>query len=208
VLFRSVPLDTTTVILIAVVAIVVIAAVFFAMRKKRSQQLRQHFGPEFERTVQATGDERKAEEELEDRKKRVSSFHIRALSAEDKARFSREWRVAQAKFVDEPSRAINDADELIQKAMQARGYPLGDFEQRAADISVNYPRVVENYRAARQIALRNRKGESTTEDLRQGMVYYRELFEEILEERPATGADRMEKQKEIYNDRSTERARH
>jgi hypothetical protein len=127
------------------------------------------------------GGERKAEAELAAREKRVRSLDIRALTPQEQARFTDAWKKAQSRFVDEPSQAAADADVLVKELMQVRGYPVGDFEQRTADVSVDHPNVVSNYRAAREIALRNNAGKATTEDIRQAMVHYRSLFEELLE---------------------------
>jgi hypothetical protein len=127
------------------------------------------------------GDKRRAEEELAARQKRVETFHIRSLTAEERSRFSEAWHAVQARFVDDPSGAIVDADQLVKQVMETRGYPMGDFEQRAANISVDHPAVVTNYRAAREIAMENRNGNVNTEKLRQAMVHYRALFEDLLE---------------------------
>ena len=178
----------TTAILLLVLIVVVIAvgAVLFKQRR-RSAALKKKFGPEYQHAVGQFGDERKAEAELAAREKRVRRLDIRPLRAEEQARFSDAWKKAQARFVDEPSKAAAEADILVKELMQARGYPVGDFEQRAADISVDHPNVVSNYRAAREIALRNNAGKATTEDIRQAMVHYRSLFEELLETaQPAT----------------------
>ena len=174
---------TIAIVVIAVVALVAVAAFIF-WQNRRSQSLRQKFGPEYERTVEKVGDRRRAETELEKRQKRVESLKLQVLNAEEQQRFAQRWRSAQAFFVDEPSRAVSEADTLVIEVMQARGYPMGDFEQRAADISVDHPAVVQNYRAARDIAAKNKKGEASTEDLRQAMVHYRNLFEELLGEKP------------------------
>jgi hypothetical protein len=181
---------TIAIVIIAVVAVAAIAAFFF-WQKRRSQTLREKFGPEYERTVEKIGDRRRAETELEKRQKRVESLKLQALNPEEQRRFAQRWRSAQAFFVDEPSRAVKEADALVIEVMQARGYPMGDFEQRAADISVDHPAVVQHYRAARDIAGKNRKGEANTEDLRQAMVHYRNLFEELLGEKPV-GEDNKE----------------
>lgn len=117
--------------------------------------------------------------------KRVEKFPIRELAVDERERFVTEWRVVQSRFVDDPKGAVREADELVSRLMQARGYPMSDFEQRAADISVDHPRVVDNYRAAHMIALRHRKGEATTEDLRSAIIYYRSLFDELLQTKPA-----------------------
>jgi len=177
-------MTTTTwiIVLIIVVLLVAIGAWYFTQRR-RTEELRGKFGPEYERTVSQTGDERKAQEELARRQERVEALDIRPLSPEDQGRFAESWRTVQARFVDSPTQAIADADRLVNDVMQARGYPVGDFEQRAADISVNHPTVVTNYRNARTIAQANQDGQASTEDLRKAMVYYRALFEELLEAR-------------------------
>jgi hypothetical protein len=171
---------TILVVLVVVLALLAVGAVFFMQQRKRTH-LRDTFGPEYERAVRETGDRRSAEKELERREERVRQLEIRPLSAEQRARFTHAWRNVQARFVDAPSESITEADRLVTEVMEARGYPMGDFDQRAADISVDHPRVVENYRAARDISLRNRRGEASTEDLRQAMVHYRSLFEDLLE---------------------------
>ena len=176
-------MDQNTVLLVVVaIAVVALAIVAWAAVKRlRTQKLRGTFGPEYERTVQKVGDRSKAEDELEARRKRVAKFDLRPLSPEERTRFGKEWVAAQARFVDDPKGAVADANRLVKELMQARGYPMGDFEQRAADISVDHPRVVSNYRSAREIATRSEQGKATTEDLRMAVVYYRELFEELLE---------------------------
>jgi hypothetical protein len=166
-------------ILIAVVVLVVVA-VLLTMRKRKSEQLRSHYGPEYERALQQHGDARRAEAALLQREKRVEKFSIRPLPAEERQRYMDDWAAVQRRFVDDPALAITEADQLVTFVMAARGYPMVDFEQRAADISVHYPGVVQNYRFARQIVLRNGEGQSTTEDLRQAMIYFRSLFEELL----------------------------
>ncbi|HEY1677648.1 MAG TPA: hypothetical protein VGG04_08085 [Candidatus Sulfotelmatobacter sp.] len=170
-------------IVVAIIAIIVIAAAaFITSRKRRSEKLRQKFGPEYERVVKQQGDERKAEGVLEYRAKRREHFKIRPLSAADKSSYAVRWNEVQARFVDDPRGAVAVADNLVTDVMQARGYPIGDFEQRAADLSVDYPVVVDNYRAAHGIALRHSAGQASTEDLRQAMVHYRALFQELLDE--------------------------
>jgi hypothetical protein len=176
-------MDTKTIVAIVIVVIVVVMAVIvFALeRKRRSQRLREHFGPEYDRLLREQGDPRKTEAVLADREKRVENFSVRALSREDKLRYADEWANVQKQFVDDPAMAVNEADNLVTVVMSARGYPMSNFEQRSADISVHYPRVVQNYRAARVISLRNATGQATTEELRQALVYYRSLFDELLE---------------------------
>ena len=166
-------------VVIAVVAVAIVAWV--VVQKTRTKKLRGRFGAEYERTVEQTGDRRKAEDELEARRKRVEKFTIRPLSAEERMRFGKEWAVTQTRFLDDPKCAVVDANRLVTELMQARGYPVGDFEQRAADISVDHPLVVSNYRLAREVAARSEQGKATTEDLRKAVVSYRELFEELLE---------------------------
>ncbi len=172
---------------IAIVVIVVVLVIIWAVvHKQRTDGLRRRFGPEYERTVREHGPG-KAETVLQDREKRVEKFRIRELAVDERERFVTDWRVVQSRFVDDPKGAVADADQLVTRLMQARGYPMSDFEQRAADISVDHPRVVDNYRAAHEIALRQRKGEATTEDLRNAIIYYRSLFDELLQTTPTGG---------------------
>ncbi len=175
-------MDTWLVIVIIVAAVVVLGlAAWMFMQRQRSERLRERFGPEYERTRRAQGAERRAEAELEAREQRVEQLHIHPLPPEDLTRFTDAWRSVQARFVDDPAGAIREADRLITEVMQARGYPMSDFEQRAADISVDHPQVVENYRAAHAIAVENERGQASTEELRNAMIYYRSLFEDLLE---------------------------
>lgn len=176
------------VIAIAVVALAIVGWVFW--RKARTKKLRRKFGSEYDRAVTQIGDWRKAEDELEAREKRVEKLKIRTLSPDEQKRFAERWAAAQARFVDDPRGAVADANGLIKEVMQACGYPMGDFEQRAADISVDHPRVVSNYRAAREIAVRSDEGKASTEDMRQAFVYYRALFDELLETPQLVGVAR------------------
>ena len=174
----------STYIIIAVVLIVVIMGVILApifARRKRSERLHDHFGSEYERTVEAMGNEKKAQTELEERQRHVASLDIRPLSVKQRESYRADWTAVQSKFVDEPGQAIVDADRLIMEVMHLRAYPVSDFEQRAADVSVSYPALVSNYRAARAIAIKNEQHQATTEELRQAVIYYRSLFEELLE---------------------------
>ena len=173
-------MNTTAILILVLILVVIAVAALLLWQRRRSAALQQKFGPEYQRAVGQFGDERKAEAELAAREKRVRSLNLRALTPEEHAHFGDAWKKAQARFVDEPSQAAGEADILVKELMQTRGYPVGDFEQRAADISVDHPVVVSNYRAAREIALRNRAGKATTEDIRQAMVHYRSLFEELL----------------------------
>lgn len=167
-------------IVIVVVAIIVIAAILVTRRRNRSAHLKEHFGPEYQRELEQRGDPAKAEAALADREARVHKFTIRDLPPTERAAYADEWAAVQRRFVDDPSMAVNEADRLVNRVMSARGYPMADFDQRAADISVNYPNVVQNYRAAREIVVRHTGGRASTEDLRQAMVYYRSLFDELL----------------------------
>jgi hypothetical protein len=167
---------------IIAVAIVIAIGAWLLIRRERSARLRRRFGPEYERTVKEQGGVRKAEATLQARAVRIERLHIPHLAANDVKRFSDAWRVVQALFVDDPRRAVAQADRLIAEVMTARGYPVGDFEQRADDISVDHPNVVMNYRAAHDIANSHAQGRASTEDLRQAMVHYHALFAELLEE--------------------------
>jgi len=176
---------------VIVIAVVAIAAIVLVVsRKRRSEALKQRFGPEYERAVLTRGDAAKAEKELIDREKRVHSFTIKPLSPTARERFREEWTQIQNRFVDDPAVAVKQADSLVNRVMAERGYPMADFEQRAADVSVSYPVVVQNYRAACAIVQRHAAGQAGTEDLRQAMVHYRSLFEELLDLPKATTTSR------------------
>lgn len=170
--------------IIIVIAVVVVIAILVAavllMRKRRSHQLQSQFGPEYDRTIKAVGDPGKAEADLLKRQKRVESLKIRELPTADRQRFLAYWEKIQAEFVESPDEAVHDADSLLRDVMDARGYPVLEFERRAADLSVNHPEVVQNYRAGHDIAVRQEKGEASTEDLRQAMIHYRQLFDELV----------------------------
>ena len=179
-------MSTTMIIVLAVAVVAVLAiaaAAWIFMQKRRTERLRSRFGPEYERVVGTGEDRRRAESVLEERQKRVEELDIQSLSLEERRRFAQAWTREQARFVDDPKGAVAEADRLIGEVMKTLGYSVGDFEQRAADISVDHPMVVENYRSAHQIAIRDRRGEAGTEDLRKAMVHYRALFEELLETR-------------------------
>lgn len=168
---------------ILVIALIAVAAWASAQRRRReSLRLQQRFGPEYVRLVKEMG-RSKAEAELAAREKRVERLDILPLSTADATRFRQAWVAIQARFVDDPKTSVVEADHLVYDLMAKRGYPMGDFERRAADISVDHPGVVSNYRAARAIALRDERGESTTEELRKAVVHYRALFQELLEVR-------------------------
>ena len=167
------------VILAAIVAAAV--AAWWFLNKRRSEHLHQRFGPEYDRLIREEGGRRRAESELERREKRVKHFDIQPLEKQDRERFAQSWQADQARFVDDPKGAVLEADRLVTEVMKARGYPVGNFEERVSDISVDHAQLVENYRAACDIAERQKRGEASTEDLRKAMVYYRALFDDLLE---------------------------
>jgi hypothetical protein len=176
-------LDPKVIVLAAAVILIIALVAWFYVRKRRgtTADLRQKFGPEYDRAVLTHGSERKAEAKLADREERVEKLNIRDLDLGERERFSKQWESLQSRFVDSPKGAVAEADDLVSSVMKARGYPLSDFDQRAADISVDHPRVVENYRSAHGIALRVGKDQATTEDLRTAMIHYRSLFEDLLQ---------------------------
>ena len=174
--------QTQILVLIGVCLLVAIAVgVVLSMRRHQTAKLRQRFGPEYGRTVERVGDRVKAESELRERERRVARLRIEPLAPAEAARFDEAWKAVQSRFVDNPTASLAEADDLIRKLMAKRGYPVGDFEARAADVSVDHPRVVENYRQAHSIAVRHQRGESNTEDLRRALIHYRALFDELLE---------------------------
>jgi hypothetical protein len=175
-------MDTTYMIIAVVLILVILSAVLWPRiaRRQRSERLHDQFGSEYDYAVETLGDEEQAQTELEQRKKHVEALNIRPLSMIEHDRYKADWAAVQSKFVDEPDQAIVDADRLIMEVMQVRAYPISDFEQRAADVSVSYPALVSNYRAARVIALKNQEHLADTEELRQAMIYYRALFDELL----------------------------
>jgi len=175
-------LDPKFIMLAGVVILVIAVVAWMYVRKRRSTTagLRQKFGPEYDRAVLVHGSERKAEAKLADREKRIEKLNIRDLDPMEHERFLKRWESVQSRFVDSPKGAVTEADDLVSSLMKTRGYPVSDFDQRAADISVDHPRVVENYRSAHEIALRVGKDAATTEDLRTAMIHYRSLFEELV----------------------------
>jgi hypothetical protein len=164
-----------------VVAIVILGILISALRTRRSRSLRDRFGREYDRTVDKAGGRREAEQELRKREQRHDELELRPLSADARERYLRQWQVTQGRFVDDPTGAVSEADNLVQQVMRDRGYPVDDFEQRAADISVEHPEVVEKYRTANGIARASERGEASTEDLRHSVRHYRALFVELLE---------------------------
>ena len=192
--------------ILIVVAVLVVVLAFFAARQQRSRKLREQFGPEYDRTVADAGDRKQAEARLQERTERRQRLEIIALDPAERDRYVEAWRQTQARFVDEPAEATREADRLITDVMRKRGYPIDDFEQRAADISVDHPQVVDDYRAAQAIAAANDRSEASTEDLRQALVHYRSLFEELLEVVDHTDDDRGPDDRQPYDGRADTRA--
>jgi len=166
---------------VVILVIAVLAWMYVQERRSTTASLRQKFGPEYERAVHQQGSERKAEAKLADRQERVEKLNIRELDPMERERFSKQWESVQSRFVDSPRGAVTEADDLVSSLMKTRGYPVSDFDQRAADISVDHPRVVENYRSGHDIALRVGKNGASTEDLRAAMIHYRSLFAELVQ---------------------------
>jgi hypothetical protein len=184
-------LSTTQIAVIVAIMVVLAAGIAVAlfMRKRRTARLRTQFGgAEYTRAVKEGGSQQKAEAALDKRADRVERLHIRPLAPGDRERFIESWARVQARFVDNPGSALTDADQLLGDVMSTRGYPVGDFEHRAADLSVDHPLVLENYRAGHQTALSQSRGQASTEDLRQAMIHYRTLFEELVAEPEAARA--------------------
>jgi FtsZ-interacting cell division protein ZipA len=197
-------MDTGLLVAILIVLVVLAVLALFAARQWRSRKLREQFGPEYDRTVAEAGDRKQAESRLQERTERRQRLDIVPLDPADRDRYVEAWKQTQARFVDEPAEATREADRLITAVMRQRGYPIDDFEQRAADISVDHPQVVDDYRAAQAIAAANERSEASTEDLRQALVHYRSLFEELLE------VDRADDDRQPYDrraDRPAEEAR-
>ena len=178
--------DTTIVVIVAA-AVIVGLVVWIGLALRRSRALRQRFGPEYQRLVETAGNKRKAEAELDARRRRVEKLHIQPLPEPEVGRYHDAWREVQAQFVEDPKQAVADADRLVGEVMHARGYPVGDFEQRAADVSVDHSHVVTHYRAAHDVAVRSAENQADTEDLRQALIHYRALFEDLLEAREPVG---------------------
>lgn len=167
------------VVAVVVIAVLVVGAVMWS-RQRRSEHLKDRFGREYDRTVEAKGGRAEAEAELAAREKRVEKLDIRPLAPEERREFVSRWEDVQARFVDDPPRAVAFADALLGDLMKTRGYPVSDFEQRAGDISVDHPIVVEHYHKAHEIAVRHERGDASTEDLRQAMIHYRALFDNLV----------------------------
>ena len=173
--------DSRAVLVVVVVIALVAIAAWVVARSRRRRRLQEQFGPEYPRAVRKYGGVTQAESALTARRERVRRLDIRPLRSADAGHFAAAWRDAQARFVDDPPVAIAHADRLVQEVMHARGYPVGDFDERVDDISVDHPAVVEHYRTAHEIAIASGEGRTTTEDLRQAMRHYRALFEDLLE---------------------------
>jgi hypothetical protein len=177
---------STTQIGVGIATVVLVAAciaIWIFTRQRRTERLRGQFGDaEYARAVKEGGSQRQAEAALDERAVRIEKLHIRPLTPADRLRFVDSWTRVQARFVDGPGGAVTDADKLLSDVMSTRGYPVSDFEQRAADISVDHPLVLENYRAAHQSAVRQTRGQANTEDLRQAMIHYRTFFDELVNE--------------------------
>ena len=177
-------LDTQSwIILAAVVALGLVAIGAWFYRRKQSHNLQERFGPEYRRTVSELGGRTKGESELKAREKRVERLDILPLAPPEAARFTEAWRALQSRFIDNPKGVVVEAEQLVRELMEKRGYPMGDFERRAGDISVDHPDVVANYRSAQAIAVRDQRGSADTEELRRAVVHYRALFDELLEVR-------------------------
>lgn len=174
-------MNNTTLAIIVVAVVLLVVAGLLLTRKRRTEKLHGQFGSEYDRTVDSMGSRNKAEAELLARKKRVEKLNIVPLSPQEAERFRGEWQILQSRFIDSPQGTLAEADLLVRELMTRRGYPMGDFESRAADVSVDHPQVVEHYRAAHDIAVRDREGQADTEALRQAVVHYRALFAELLE---------------------------
>jgi len=176
-------------IVVGIACLVIVAAVAWAVAvRTRTASLRQRFGPEYDRTVAGADDRRQGEIDLRRREKERARLDIRPLPAADRTRYIEEWQNVQARFVDDPSSAVASADRLLVTVMEARGYPVRDFEDQAELVSVDHPNVIENYRVAHRVATRNESKEATTEELRDALLRYRSLFDELLHEGPADGS--------------------
>jgi hypothetical protein len=177
--FTSTQLTIAAVVFVALVAVVIVTYTLY--RRSRTRNLRNSFGSEYDRAVITHGSSSNAEAKLADRQTRVNALDIRDLSVTERDRFLSEWQTVQSRFVDHPKAAVTEADDLINSLLEARGYPTASFDQRAADVSVTYPRVMENYRVAHGIAVRPGRVEATTEELRTAMIQYRAIFDELAQ---------------------------
>jgi len=195
-------------VLIAVVVVAVLAVVVWqAMARKKTGHLQDRFGPEYDRTIGKAESKRDAESELEAREERRQQLEIRPLSEAARERYLDRWQAVQAQFVDDPRTAVASADSLIQSVMEERGYPVEDFEQRAADVSVDHPHVVENYREGHRLAQQCANGNGSTEELRQAMRHYRALFDELVEPDGDADSPTTRERTDATTSTQTERAR-
>lgn len=176
-------MDTVITIIVVVLVVIAAAAAVYAFQRRRSDQLQQRFGPEYERTIEESGDRKAAERELRDRERRRSKLDVKPLSGESADRYRAEWNDVQQGFVDEPGNAVAEADRLVLRMMREAGYPVDEFDQRANDISVDHPEVAEHYREAHRVAVAQSQGEADTEELRQAVTAYRRLVYVLLADR-------------------------
>jgi hypothetical protein len=191
-IMNAIPTDTVIAIVL-LIALVIAVVAWLIVQRQRSAKLKQRFGPEYDRAIIDFGGRARAEAELLKREQRVARLKIVPLTPADTLRFSQIWSTLQGRFIDNPKGVVVEADQLVRELMEKRGYPMGDFERRAADISVDYPGVVSNYRAAQIIATREASGEADTEELRKAVIHYRTLFDELLDVKavaPTVQADR------------------
>jgi len=185
--------------ILIVLALLALAAAAF-LRYRKSQSLKKRFGPEYDRVVQQSGSRRDAEKELSGREQRREQLNIRPLDPAARDRYTERWRKVQADFVDSPATAVTEADALVTEVMRERGYPMDDFEQRSADVSVDHPQVVESYREAHRLGQLSARGEASTDDLRQAIRQYRRLFEELVE---ASADEPIERERETASQKSS-----
>lgn len=172
--------NQTMLIVVAVVVLAALALAWAFAQRQRRIRLRQRFGPEYDRTIAEVGTTGRAETVLAEREKRVHAYHLKELTDLDRGRYMESWRRVQARFVDDPDGAVTEADALVNEVMTARGYPMSDIDRRTEDLTVDHANVVHHYRAAREIATRHARRAATTEELRQALVHYRELFADLL----------------------------
>jgi hypothetical protein len=173
-------MNTTEIVVLVLVAVLIVAAVIVFQRRRTTESLRSKFGPEYGRAVDESGGERKAQAQLKARVERVAQYGLRPLSPEQRKQFEAEWREVQKRFVDDPKGAATQADDLLGRVMTARGYPEGDFDHRLEDLSVDHAQTIQDYRAAHDAVLRHARGEAGTEDMRQAIIHYRALFDELV----------------------------
>jgi hypothetical protein len=180
---NSIPANWIIIAAVLLIAVAAVAAAIISQRQRQSLRLQRRFGAEYGREVDRLGSRTRAEAELRAREKRVADLNIVPLAPADAARFTQAWNTLQSRFIDNPKGVVVEADHLVRELLLKRGYPMGDFERRAADMSVDHPAIVENYRAAQAIAVRDEGGDADTEELRKAVVHYRTLFDELLEVR-------------------------